>query len=261
MEVPSIVETQANLEEIFDKNQLIPVLRKQFKELTDDPFQLDVIVQAYLHKQADVPTMVGLFSPKWGTPQEVAQLLIETIEADLVDFDMVNRKFVTKFDITDDVKEALDMYQYPLPMIIPPRVLTNNTMGSGYIRQKGKVVLNGSSIFDDADLCLDHLNRCNSVKLKLDLDVVSSPEGKKLTPNKKLHESHEDYMKRVKQAHTFYDTSMDVMQALLTLGNEFWLTHKYDRRGRTYALGYHVNSQGTDYNKAVLQLAQERILS
>lgn len=62
----NMVETQLNLEELYNRNQLMDVLRDQFSPLTDDPFKLDCVVQIYLHKQADVPTMVGLFSPKWG---------------------------------------------------------------------------------------------------------------------------------------------------------------------------------------------------
>ena len=69
----NMVETQKNLEELFSRNQLMDVLRDQFSPLTDDDFKLDVIVQIYLHKQADVPTMVGLFSPKWGEPKDVAK--------------------------------------------------------------------------------------------------------------------------------------------------------------------------------------------
>lgn len=267
MEIPSEVQTQKNLEELFDKNQLIPVLRKQFEPVFDDlgidphPMKLDVLVQIYLHKQADVPTMVGLFSPKWGEPQEVAELLQECVEDDLLDYNMDTRKFILNYSISEDVQKQLDMYQYPLPMVVPPRRLTHNNQGSGYICQKGRIILNGSSIFDEADVCLDHINRANSVKLTLNLDVVASPEGQKLPVKRKPGEEFYEFKKRKKQYEIFYDTSLDVMQGLLTLGNEFYLTHKYDRRGRCYAMGYHVNSQGTDYHKAVLQLAREEELT
>lgn len=256
----NMVETQANLEELYHKNQLLDVLRDQFSPLTDDPFKLDCVVQIYLHKQADVPTMVGLFSPKWGTPQEVAELLKEVVEDDLIDFDMEQMKFVLKYEITADVEEQLANYQFPLPMIIPPREVKNNHMGSGYISRKGRIILNGSDVFDEEDVCLDHINRANSVGLSLNMNVIASEEGYMILPKRKNGESFEDFQKRQKQAKVFYENSMNVMQGLLTLGNTFWLTHKYDRRGRTYAVGYHVNSQGTDYNKAVLELANKELI-
>lgn len=257
----NMVETQQNLEEIFHRNQLLDVLREQFAPLTDDPFKLDCVVQIYLHKQADVPTMVGLFSPKWGEPQDVAEMLKEVVEDDLIDFDMETMRFSLKYEITQDVEEMLARYQFPLPMIIPPKKVTNNQMGSGYLDKKGRIVLNGSDVFDEEDVCLDHINRCNSVALTLNQNVVASAEGMMIIPKRKIGEAFTDFQKRQKQAHVFYETSLEVMKGLLTLGNEFWLTHKYDRRGRTYAVGYHVNSQGTDYNKAVLELAKKEVIT
>lgn len=257
----SMVETQQNLEELFNRNQLMDVLREQFAPLADDnQFWLDCLCQIYLHKQADVPTMVGLFSPKWGEPQEVAEMLTEVVEADLMDFDMESYRFIMKYEITQDVQDLLDRYQFPLPMVVRPNKVKNNHSGSGYYDRKGRIVLNGSDVFDDEDVCLDHINRANSVALTINTDVIASAEGMMILPKRKPGEGFTDFQKRQKQAEVFYNTSLEVMQGMLTLGNEFWLTHKYDRRGRTYAVGYHVNSQGTDYNKAVLELSRKEII-
>lgn len=257
----NMVTTQLNLEELYNRNQLMDVLRDQFSPLTDDPFKLDCVVQIYLHKQADVPTMVGLFSPKWGNPQDVAEMLKEVVEDDLIDFDMDNMRFVMKYEISRDVEELLELYQFPLPMVVRPNKVTNNTMGSGYFDKKGRIVLNGSDVFDNEDVCLDHINRANSVGLTLNLDVIASAEGMMILPKRNHGEAFDDFQKRQKQTKVFYESSMEVMKGLLTLGNEFWLTHKYDRRGRTYAVGYHVNSQGTDYNKAVLELSRKEVIN
>lgn len=256
-----MVRTQENLEELFNRNQLLDVLRDQFAPLTDDPFKLDVVVQMYLHKQADVSTMVGLFSPKWGEPQEVANMLFTCVEEDLIDFDMGTERFILNYEITSDVEDMLARYQYPLPMVIQPLQVTRNNMGSGYLDKKGSIVLNGSEVFKDMDLCLDHINRANSVPLELNMEVIGSAEGNMIVPKRKDGEGFEDYQKRKKQAEVFYTHSTEVMSGLLALGNTFWLTHKYDRRGRSYCMGYHVNSQGTDYNKAVLELAEKEIVT
>lgn len=259
--VDNMVETQRNLEELFHRNQLLDVLRDQFSPLTDDPFKLDCVVQIYLHKQADVPTMVGLFSPKWGEPQEVAEMLKEVVEDDLIDFDMEHMKFVLKYEVTADIEEQLANYQFPLPMVVRPNKVTDNSMGSGYFDKKGRIVLNGSDVFDEEDVCLDHINRANSVGLTLNMDVIASEEGNMILPKRKVGESFDEFQKRQKQAKVFYENSMNVMQGLLTLGNEFWLTWKYDRRGRSYCVGYHVNAQGTEYNKAVLELSKKEVIT
>jgi len=204
--------------------------------------------------------MVGLFSPKWGEPQDVALMLIECVEEDLLDFDMDTHRFTLKYGITADVEDMLARYQFPLPMVVRPNKVTNNQMGSGYFDKQGHIVLNSSDVFKDEDVCLDHINRANSVGLTLNMDVVASVEGNMIVPKRKAGEGFEDFRKRRKQAEVFYNTSVQVMEGLMALGNEFWLTHKYDRRGRTYAVGYHVNSQGTDYNKAVLELSQGEVI-
>lgn len=258
---PNMIETQKNLEELYSKNQLLDVLRDQFSPLTENPFHLDVIVQIYLHKQADVPTMVGIFSPKWGEPQDVADLLKESVEENFLDFDMETKKFTLIYGISADVEDLLARYQFPLPMIVRPLKVVNNSMGSGYFNTKGRIVLNGSNIFDDQDVCLDHINRCNAVALSLNTNCIASAEGNMIIPKRKVGEGFEDFQKRQKQAKIFYDHSFKVMEGMLTLGNEFYLTHKYDRRGRTYAMGYHINSQGTDYNKAVLELANKEVIT
>lgn len=257
----SMITTQQNLEELYSKNQLLPVLREQFEPLSDDPFTIDVICQIYLHKQADLPTMVGLFSPKWGTPQEVADLLICCVEDDMIDFDMDTKRFTLVYGITEDVEEMLARYQFPLPMVVQPKKVTNNKMGSGYYDTSGRIILNGSDVFDEEDVCLDHINRANSVGLTLNLDVVASKEGFMIAPQRKIGENFEDFRKRKKQMEVFYNHSVEVMEGLSALGNEFWLTHKYDRRGRCYCVGYHINSQGTDYNKAVLDLSRKEKIS
>lgn len=257
----SMIDTQQNLEELFHRNQLMDVLREQFAPLTEDPFKLDCVVQIYLHKQADVPTMVGLFSPKWGEPQDVAEMLKEAVEEDLMDFDMDTKKFSLKYEITQDVEDMLARYQFPLPMVVKPKKITNNHMGSGYFDKKGRIVLNGSDVFDEEDVCLDHINRANSVALTLNMNVIASAEGMMILPKRKSHEGFEDFRKRQKQAEVFYTTSAEVMQGIMTISDEFYLTHKYDRRGRTYAVGYHINSQGTDYNKAVLELAKKEVIN
>lgn len=256
----SLIETQKNLEELYHKNQLMDVLRNEFSPLTNDPFKLDVICQIYLHKQADVPTMVGLFSPKWGEPDEIGQLLIECVEENLLDFDLNTYKFIFKYTLTDDVEEMLARYQFPLPMIVRPKKVKHNFMGSGYYDNKGCIILNGSKIYKDEDVCLDHINRSNAVKLSLNLDVIESPEGELIEPERKIGESFIDYQRRKKQAKTFFENSVHVMEQIASLGNEFYLTHKYDRRGRVYCVGYHINEQGTDYNKAVLELANKEVV-
>jgi hypothetical protein len=259
-------ETQKDLEELFNKHQLLPVLRKVFSEMGDTcevcPPKLatEVLVQIYLHRQADIPTMVGILSPKYGTPQEIADYLEQLCIAEFIMYDDTVNKLMVLFDVSKDIKDMLDRYQYPLPMVIKPRQIKDN-FTTGYLKDNSLCVLNGSKYFNDKDLCLDHLNKVNRVELVIDMDVVYSDEGKFISPNKKDDESFTDFRKRNKQMRKFYDSTVDIMNLLNDLSNTVYLTHKYDRRGRVYCSGYHVNTQGTDYNKAVLHFAKKELIN
>jgi hypothetical protein len=266
---PNLVETQKNLEELFSKYQLLPVLKDQFSELSEDPFIQEVLSQIYLHKQASPEVIIGILSPKWGDPQTVADLLAEAVEEDFLDYDLDSQKLIIRYGITEDVEAMLARYQYPLPMITPPKKIPETkdfqTYGiTGYETIKGSLVLNAQgsdALYEEADICVDHLNRSNSVSLSLNLDVVNSPEGKFITPKRKHGEDFTEFKKRKKQAEIFFETSLEVMNGLTALSPELFLTHKYDRRGRTYASGYHVNTQGDDYRKAVLELSKKEVIN
>ena len=219
-----------------------------------------MLSQICLHRQADPVTLVGILSPKHGTPQEVADLLLLMCEFDYIDFSETTGNFILVYDISEDIQAMLDRYQYPLPMIVAPNPITDN-LTTGYHTIPGSVVLNGSSYFYAVDLCLDHLDRMNSVALTLDYSVIESTEGRYIKPTRKENESYDDFCKRLKQASVFYDVSLEVMEGITAFSDVMYLTHKYDRRGRCYASGYHINTQGTDYNKAVIQLAKKELLT
>ena len=260
-------EIQFNLETLYSKHQLLPILRDQFDEIAqqypedgDREFIRDMLAQICLHRQADPPTLVGILSPKYGTPQQIADKLLLMCEFDYIDYNEAMGKFIVKYDVSRDIQEMLDRYQYPLPMIVPPCLIEDNHT-TGYLTIPGSVVLNGSSYFTTKDMCLDHLNRANKVPLALDYSVITSNQGKYIKPTRKEGESYEDYRKRLKQASVFYAVSLEVMEGVSVLSDVMYLTHKYDRRGRCYASGYHINTQGTDYNKAVIQLARKEVVS
>lgn len=263
----TLVNAQTDLETLYSKHQLLPVLREEFDEIAqkypnekDHEFIRDMLSQIYLHRQADPPTLVGILSPKHGTPQEAADKLLLMCEFDYIDYDETTGNFMVKYDVSEDIAAMLERYQYPLPMIVAPNSIHDN-FSTGYHTIKGSVILNGSSYFNTLDVCLDHLNRINAVPLVLDFSVIRSNEGKYIKPTRKEGESYEDFRRRLKQASVFYSVSVEVMEGLAELSDVLYLTHKYDRRGRCYASGYHVNTQGTDYNKAVLQLAHKEKLT
>lgn len=269
-----MIEFQIEIEKLFHKNQLIPRIKSEFtseKGLEQHirglginvEFAFDLLTQMVLHKRTMLPILVGIlrkhFDGQANQSQRAADELLKCIEADLVDYNEATGQFVIRFDITPDVQEEIDRYQYPLPMVIQPKELRSNT-DTGYLTNKGSVILKNNH--HDDDVCLDHLNRMNRIKLRLDMDTAVTIQNTWRHLDKpKPDEDRKDYQKRVKAFEKYDRTARDVLLHLgLAAGGEFHLTHRYDKRGRTYSQGYHVNYQGATWNKAVIAFANEEIV-
>lgn len=267
--------TQLELEYLYSKYQLLPTMREDFSVDFQEPlldsdipveFGLDLLVHACLHKRADVSTMVGIlknhFEDELDAMGEViktkeqlcADMLLKAAEEDLVDVDTLQMKIVYRYDISPETQEKIDRFQYPLPMIEPPRPVKNNR-DTGYRTIKGSIILKKNHHEDD--VCLDHIDRVNSIPLALNKDVVAFIQNSwKNLDKRKDGETSEDFRKRKKAFQKYDRTSRDVIDAMLLHSEEgFYLTHKYDKRGRTYAQGYHINYQSNDWCKACVELA------
>lgn len=259
-------QSQVDLETVFSKYQKLDVLRAQFDLVTvehDVPeqreFLTEILVHMSIHRQASPETLVGILAPRFGTNQQVADGIWVAAELDYIDYIPTRDVFAVKYDIDPEVQEQIDLYQYPLPMVTPPKVVTDNYT-NGYETIPGMVVLNDDGSMGKNDLCLDHLNRMNQIPLTLNVELANSAEGNYKKPKRKFEETHVMFVKRCKQAHTFFQKSMQIMEGLMTMTKTIYVTYKYDRRGRVYACGYHVNPQGPDFYKAVVEFADKELI-
>lgn len=260
---------QKRLEELYSKNQLLPRIRNEFlreralmqaiaKMPLPEDFCLDLLVQMVLHKRTNVPTLVGLLRRHFNDGQETANALMVAVQLDLVDWNPDVQQFITRFTLSNDVMEDLDRFQFPLPMIIkPPKVINNKS--TGYLTSRGSIILKNNH--HDDDICLDHINRMNSIPLQVD-DVVAVLIKNQWKGLDRVGEGEtEADLKKRQRAFEKYDrTAHDVMKLLRQEGNHFYLTHRPDKRGRTYCQGYHVNYQGNPWNKAVIAFANEELI-
>lgn len=272
IDVDRALEFQIEIEKLFHKNQLFPRIKNEFLDCDYDfpgimrkfsiqeDFGYDLLVQMVLHKRAHLATLVGALKKHFdGDCQLTVDELHKAVMADLVDWSPVARQFIVKFGISPDVQADLDRYQYPLPMVVEPKYLYDNH-DSGYYTGKSSVILRQNH--HDEDVCLDHLNHVNRTKLRINQKVAKTIRNRWRNLDKpKLDEEHSEYQKRVKAFEKYDRTAHDVMNHLgLATEGEFYLTHKYDKRGRTYCQGYVVNYQGTPWNKAVIEFANQEIV-
>jgi len=130
-------------------------------------------------------------------------------------------------------------------VMTPPQPITEN-----FTDEEGSMFLGSHFNFHKGEICLDHLNRMNSVQLKLNIPFLCQVEE---TPKKTIttYEQQEQWDAFAKESKSKY---------LGINTKPFHQLHKYDARGRCYAVGYHVNYQGSSFKKAIIQLANAEIL-
>lgn len=261
-------DRQIELEHLYNKNQLIPRIRKEFMDTTrfdfprylkqcgiPEAFGIDLLVQMVLHKRTTLTTLVGVLRHHFEDGQKTADMLYRAADCDLVNYDAQLRVFILVFNISADVQLELDKFQFPLPMVVRPELVENNKQ-TGYITSGGSVILRNNHHMDD--VCLDHINRMNAIKFTINQDTASMVKNKWRDLDKaKEGETKEDFERR-KKAFEKYDRTAREVISMLT--DDFYLTHRYDKRGRTYCQGYHVTYQGAPWNKAVVEFADKEIV-
>lgn len=269
------VSQQLELERLYNKNQTISRIREEFEKFPqfnfrkfmeesniNPDFGIELMVQMVLHKRCELGAMIGIlrkhFEPDPKASQKAADELLKCVEADLVDYIKPTSQLVVVFNIKEEVQADLDRYQFPLPMVVHPLEVKTN-LDNGYYLSRGSLILRNNHHNDD--ICLDHINRVNDIKFTINEDTALMVRNQWRNMDKpKEGESKADFQRRVKAFEKYDRTSKDVIAKLISYGNQFWLTHKYDKRGRVYCQGYHVNYQGAPWNKAVIELADKEIV-
>lgn len=154
------------------------------------------------------------------------------------------------YQVEEETLQYMSDVKYLPPMICKPKEITGND-SSAHLTKLGDSIILGSGNHHDNYLALDVLNINNRIPLELDLLVVKEQEQ----PNKELiTKEQKEGFRRLRQS------SRDVYAEIIHYGNEFHLTNKYDKRGRFYTQGYHINIQSTEYKKASINLKNKLVI-
>ncbi|UKL14758.1 RNA polymerase, single-subunit [Stenotrophomonas phage C121] len=261
---------QLELEKLYSNHQLMPRLRAEF---TEDPIfvdyckeqgvpeamGIDFLIQMSLHKRCPLTTMVGILWHHLKDSQATVDMIQKMLDMELAYLDKITKNvLIVRFEINAALQAELDKFQYPLPMVVEPLTVKKNTE-TGYLTPHGSIILKNNHHNDD--VCLDHINRLNKIPLKINhvASVMLKNQWKNL--DKQKEDETPDEFKKRKRAFEKYDKhAKEVISFLIKEGNEFYLTHKFDKRGRTYAQGYFVNYQGNSWNKACVHFANEEMI-
>ena len=164
---------------------------------------------------------------------------------------MASLMVVSNIPLSERLVTFIEESQFLPPMVCEPLELTHN-YSSGYLTHNDSLIL-GTGNHHDGDICLDVLNTMNKVALKLDTEFLSQVEEE---PTFDL-----DTQDKLDQWNKFKEQSYMMYSLLASQGNQFYLTHKVDKRGRIYCHGYRISTQGTSFKKASLEFAKEELVT
>jgi hypothetical protein len=195
------------------------------------------------------------FSDRTEAITTVAELLAVLCMTDAFDIVKADKSaslmLESRIPLSESLVDFIVNSQYLPPMVCEPLELTHN-YSSGYLTHNDSLIL-GTGNHHDGDICLDVLNLMNRVVLKLDVDFLSTVEEE---PTFALdsQDKEDQWAEFKRQSYKFYNL-------MVQCDNRFYLTHKVDKRGRIYAMGYHITTQGTAFKKASIELAHEEIVT
>lgn len=153
--------------------------------------------------------------------------------------------------LPEPIQKYLNQQTFILPSLDVPVPVLSNT-DTGYETIQDGILLGGK--MHNMPLNLGHINRCNAIPLRIDDRVIryASPEFKE------KDDSPEERKARYNQWRQLNAESVNLYAEFVD--TTFYLTHRYDERGRTYARGHHFNTLGDDYRKAVIELADRELV-
>ncbi|QKE56025.1 RNA polymerase small subunit [Pseudomonas phage vB_Pae_AM.P2] len=188
------------------------------------------------------------FDDKADSIKTIAEMVAVLCELDLYNLEQNERfgswKVVSNIELPEDLMRFVERSQYLPPMVCAPATLTSNKQKLRLTCEAESLILNDNH--HGGDICLDVLNLVNSVELCLNTEFLSTIEEE---PNKHLEnrDQQDDWMRFKTESHEMY-------KLMVQQGNKFYLLHKVDKRGRLYAQGYHISTQGASYKKAMIDL-------
>lgn len=197
------------------------------------------------------------FSNIYDGIKTASELLTVVCETDLYDIILAKDSptgsilIESNFELSEETLDKISQTKYLPPMICEPKPITCNS-DSGYITKKFESVILGRDNHHDYYQSLDILNMISKISLSLDRDVLELEEKPKFQIDSE--EKMSNFMREI-------FASRKVYKELLNYGNMFYLNWRYDKRGRLYSQGYHVNIQGGDYKKALINFKKEEVIT
>lgn len=273
----NLFEKQLHIESTYNKTQAHQFLKELLKETLEPYWEhfpepkdrkvaKSICAALLIHKKMYIHNLVEMMVKKSWLPSttaasKIAEVIIQMMEVDMVDY-IYKGKYLeihSKWSMTEDMVNEYKNKIYKLPMVIPPNRVNMNhdNKGSGYyLDEKDSLIL---AHHHSKRICTDVIETLNNIPLTINKKVVKKAVHTNSGCYQKENESKEEFETRMEHWKIFLKQTEFVHEMIGD--NSFYLTHKFDTRGRVYDMGYHVHTQGDSYSKAVIQLANEEVVS
>tara|TARA_B110000483_G_scaffold159037_1_gene188759 strand:+ start:938 stop:1804 length:867 start_codon:yes stop_codon:yes gene_type:complete len=156
----------------------------------------------------------------------------------------VEPKLIASLDVLSRIEE----FMFIPPLVIPPKKWLTNKGGGLHTQQESCIL--GKHNYHKNKQALDCLNILQDIEWELDPKIMQLKEE----PNKSL-----DTSEKVIQFKIMRITSSRVYKEYSAI--PFYFMWKFDKRGRMYSSGYHINFQSTDYKKALLSFTKQEVIT
>jgi hypothetical protein len=145
--------------------------------------------------------------------------------------------------------EYIDLRKYEPPMLQQPRDWSANDDGGYYVNDL-HCILGSIHNRHTKTQALDVLNKLQTISWELSPVILEHEE----IPNKEFtsSDSHEQFRAMAINSRKTYEKYSD---------KEFYLIWQFDKRGRQYSRGYHINLQSSGYKKALLNFASKSLIT
>lgn len=167
--------------------------------------------------------------------------------------------FVTTIIDFTSLRTAAQNMGFVLPSIEPLEPVDNRHIG--YKTFSESIICGSKNNPLDYEKCFSHINRENRTKLCWD-DRVLKLSPLTFDPTAKWRGDHwetvEEINNRFKQFELLKQSIPDKVSKLD--GNEFYIAHKYDKRGRCYCKAHEFNYMGDKGVKASITLAEKVLI-
>lgn len=184
-----------------------------------------------------------------------AELISVISDSDIYDIIAANNSITgslmvkSRFMLEEKTLQYIANTKYLPPMICTPKEIDSN-FTSGYLTKDASVIL-GKGNHHNKYQALDALNIATNITLSLDMDMLRFEEKSK---------QHLNTPVKIANYRRLVTSSKIVYKELIEQGNKFNFDWRYDKRGRMYSQGYHVNIQATQYKKAIINLHEKHLI-